>query len=84
MTHSAAASAVEPAVPGPLAAVARHRPGLVLLVALIVPVAAWTRDPLLVVSGVVLVALLVLRVRLVAGESRGLAGATRHHYEVRS
>jgi len=62
--------ALEPPMPRPLAAVARHRPGLVALVALIVPLAVWTRNPTLVVSGLLLVGLLALRVHLADAETR--------------
>ncbi|GAA0250407.1 hypothetical protein [Cryptosporangium japonicum] len=50
----------------PFLVVARHRPGLVVLVALLVPLAAWSRHPALVVSGLVLLLVLGLRVRLAA------------------
>ena len=67
--HALDRHALEPPMP-PFAAVARHRPGLVVLIALVVPLALWTREPVLLVSGLVLVALLALRIGLVAGETR--------------
>jgi hypothetical protein len=68
--HALDRHALEPPVPRPSAVVARHRPGLVALIALVVPIAVWTRNPLLVLSGLLLVALLALRIHLAAVETR--------------
>ena len=72
MTRSALdRHALEPPMSGPIAAVARHRPGLVALLAFVVPVAVWTLQPILLVSGLVLVSLLGLRVYLATAEAQG-------------
>ncbi|MFI5958850.1 hypothetical protein [Cryptosporangium sp. NPDC051539] len=73
--HALDRHALEPPMSRPFAAVARHRPGLVALLALVVPVAAWARDPLLALSGLLLAALFVVRVRLAADEIRRGAGS---------
>ena len=68
--HALDRHALEPPASRPFAVVARHRPGLVALIALVVPIAVWTRNPLLVLSGLLLVALLALRIHLAAAETR--------------
>lgn len=65
--HALDRHALEPPTSDRFAAVARHRPGLVALVALVVPIAVWTRAPALVLSGLTLLLLLALRVHLAAG-----------------
>ncbi|MFG1922328.1 hypothetical protein [Cryptosporangium sp. NPDC048952] len=64
--HALDRHALEPPMPHPFTVVARHRPGLILLVALLAPLAAWTRHPALLVSAIALLALLGLRLRLAA------------------